>query len=160
MARVSAILTRISNNLEQYLPQQSVLAAFEAAGHQWRERQLGPVRTLHLFILQVLACNTAMAHLRHLAGEVFSLAGNCQARARLPLEALQMLLRQSSAAMRAAMLQKAQQAGNAGAGLWHGLRAFLVDGSSTITPDTPALQDRRRGSVAEPAMASAHCAYQ
>ena len=34
------------------------------------------------------------------------------------------------------------EAGDAGggAGLWRGLRAFLVDGSSTITPDTPELR--------------------
>jgi hypothetical protein len=140
MARVSSILTRISNDLDQYLPEPSVLDAFRAAGHVWRERQLGPVRTLHLFILQVLACNTAMAHLRHMAGEVFSLAGYCQARARLPLAALQALLRESSAAMRAAVLKAAATDEPSGAGLWHGLRAFLVDGSSTITPDTPDLQ--------------------
>jgi hypothetical protein len=135
MARVSSILARIASDLEQYLPEESLLAAFRSVGHQWRERQLGPVRTLHLFILQVLACNTAMAHLRHLAGEVFSLAGYCQARARLPLAALQALLRESSVAMRTAMTPR-----DAGSGLWHGLRAFLVDGSSTIAPDTPDLQ--------------------
>lgn len=73
MARVSSILARMADDLEQYLPEQSVLQAFVAAGHVWRERQLGPVRTLHLFILQVLACNAAMAHLRQMAGEVFSL---------------------------------------------------------------------------------------
>jgi hypothetical protein len=140
MARVSSILVRIANDLEQYLPEESVLAAFRAAGHAWRERQLEPVRTLHLFILQVLACNTAMAHLRHMAGEVFSLAGYCQARARLPLSALQALLRDSSAAMRAAAIKTAGDNGHPGGELWHGLHAFLVDGSSTITPDTPDLQ--------------------
>lgn len=140
MARVCTILARIASDLEQYLPEESVLAAFVAAGHQWRERQLGPVRTLHLFILQVLACNTAMAHLRQMAGEVFSLAAYCQARARLPLSALQTLLRQSSAAMRAAALEAAGRSDHPHDGLWHGLRAFLVDGSSTITPDTPDLQ--------------------
>jgi hypothetical protein len=140
MARVSSILARIENDLEQYLPEQSVLAAFRDAGHVWRERQLGPVRTLHLFILQVLACNTAMTHLRHMAGEVFTLAAYCQARARLPLTALQTLLRESSVAMRTAAMEKAGGALGDAAGLWHGLRAFLVDGSSTITPDTPDLQ--------------------
>jgi hypothetical protein len=140
MARVSSILTRIANDLEQYLPEESVLAAFRAAGHSWRERQLGPVRTLHLFILQVLACNTAMAHLRHMAGEAFSLAGYCQARARLPLAALQTLLRESSEAMRAAVIKSAADHDHPNGGLWHGLRTFLVDGSSTITPDTPDLQ--------------------
>ena len=141
MARVSSILARIASDLEQYLPEESVLAAFRSVGHQWRERQLGPVRTLHLFILQVLACNTAMAHLRHLAGEAFSLAGYCPARARLPLSALQALLRDSSHAMRAAVMKTAANDDRPGVGLWRGLRAFLVDGSSTITPDTPDLQE-------------------
>jgi hypothetical protein len=140
MARVSSILAGIADDLEQYLPEETVLQAFRAAGHEWRERQLGPVRTLHLFILQVLACNTAMAHLRHMAGEVFSLAAYCQARARLPLTALQALLRDSSAAMRAAAAKAACNEGNSVTGLWHGLRAYLVDGTSTITPDTPDLQ--------------------
>jgi hypothetical protein len=140
MARVSSILTRIADDLEQYLPEQSVLQAFVAAGHVWRERQLGPVRTLHLFILQVLACNAAMAHLRRMAGEVFSLAAYCQARARLPLTALQALLRESSAAMRAAADRAVCNQGNPVTGLWRGLHAYLVDGSSTITPDTPDLQ--------------------
>ena len=80
MARVLSILSRIANDLEQYLPEESVLATFREVGHTWRERQLGPVRTLHLFILQVLACNTAMAHLRQMAGEVFTLSAYCQAR--------------------------------------------------------------------------------
>lgn len=143
MARISSILCRIAGDLEEYLPEQSILDAFRAAGHLWRERQLGPVRTLHLFILQVLACNTAMSHLRRMAGEVFSLAAYCQARARLPLAALQALLRESSVAMRDAALRgakMAEEAAGESVALWHGLRAFLVDGSSTLTPDTPALQ--------------------
>jgi hypothetical protein len=96
MARLGSILSRIADDLEHYLPAESVLAAVRGVGHVWRERQLGPVQTLHLFVLQVLACNTAMAHLRHLCGEVFSLSAYCEARARLPLAALQTLLRDSS----------------------------------------------------------------
>lgn len=135
MARLTSILAGIKDHLENYLPEESVLAAVRAVGHVWRERQLGPVKTLHLFIIQVLACNTAMAHLRHIAGEVFSLGAYCEARARLPLAALQTLLRNSSEALRTAV---AKECGTDP--LWHGLRAFLVDGSSTITPDTPDLQ--------------------
>jgi hypothetical protein len=51
-----------------------------------------------------------------------------------------MLLLESSQVMRAAVMKAARGEGHPGAGLWHGLRAFLVDGSSTITPDTPDLQ--------------------
>ena len=85
MASVSQALERIKSDLSKYLPDESVLAACRAAGHEWREYHLGPVRTLHLFILPVMASNTAMAHLRHMAGEVLSAAAYCEARMRLPL---------------------------------------------------------------------------
>jgi hypothetical protein len=158
MASVSNVIQRIQSDLSKHMPEESILSACRAVGHVWRERQLGPVRTLHLFILQVMACNTAMAHLSHLSGMVFSVAGFCNARARLPLAAIQTLLRDSSVAMRRAATANADKAarkarakgiihatpdemtGATGGPLWHGLRAFLVDGSSTITPDTPELQ--------------------
>jgi hypothetical protein len=72
MASVARALARIKSDLEPYLPEESIEAACREAGHRWRERKLGPVATLHLFVLQV--------------------------------------------------------------------RPFLVDGTGTITPDTPALQ--------------------
>jgi hypothetical protein len=141
MAGVSQALKRIKSDLAKLIPDESILAACIAAGHKWRQRQLGPVQTLHLFILQVMACNTAISHLRLLAGEVFSVAAFCEARKRLPLAALQTLLRESSATMRKAAAEAAGKAGDGSDGsLWRGLRVFLVDGSSTITPDTPALQ--------------------
>jgi hypothetical protein len=89
MAGVSQALKRIKSDLGTFLPDESILAACRAAGHQWRERQLGPVQTLHLFLLQVMACNSAITHLRLLAVEVFSAAAFCEARIRLPLAALQ-----------------------------------------------------------------------
>jgi hypothetical protein len=141
MAGVAQALKRIKSDLAKWIPDESILAACRAAGHQWRERQLGPVRTLHLFILQVMACNTAISHLRHAAGEVFSAAAFCEARMRLPLAALQTLLRDSSAALRqAAAKAVATTDGGSEGSRWHGLRVFLVDGSSTITPDAPDLQ--------------------
>jgi hypothetical protein len=141
MASVSQALKRIKSDLCKLMPDESILAACRDAGHRWRERQLGPVRTLHLFILQVMACNTAMTHLRLLAGELFSVAAYCEARKRLPLTALQALLRDSSVALRKAAAQAAgTDDDGASISLWHGLRAFLVDGTSTITPDTSSLQ--------------------
>ena len=134
MVSVAGALRRIKGDLEPYLPEASVEAACREAGHKWRERKLGPVATLHLFVLQVLHSNTAIRHLRHLAKRPVNAAAYCKARMRLPLAAVQALLRSSSRAMRGA--------GGAGAapGLWCGLRAFLADGTGTITPDTPALQ--------------------
>jgi len=131
MANVSRTLQRIKEDLEPFLPEESILSACRDAGHKWRRRQLGPVQTLHLFILQILSFNTAMTHLRHLAKSVVKAPAYCRARMRLPLKVLQALLRQSSAAMRAT---------GGAEGLWCGLRTYLVDGSSTIAPDTPDSQ--------------------
>src|SRR5437899_2411822 len=134
MASISRALARVKQDLGEYLPDGSIEAACREAGHEWRERRLGPVTTVHLFVLQVLAFNTAITHLRHLAGQAVNGAAYCRARMRLPLAALQRLLRDTSAAMREALLPAGA------AGLWCGLRAFLADGSSTITPDTPHMQ--------------------
>lgn len=133
MASITRTLRRIKDDLRAHLSDESITAACRAAGHRWRERQLGPVQTVHLFVVQVLCFNTAMTHLRHLADAAVAAPAYCRARMRLPLAALQELLRQSSASMR-----RSAAGDDGAAGLWRGLRAYLTDGSSTIAPDTPA----------------------
>ncbi|HEY8666244.1 MAG TPA: IS4 family transposase [Tepidisphaeraceae bacterium] len=132
MASVSRTLSRIKEDLQPFMPEESILAACQRAGHRWRQRKLGPVQTLHLFILQLLNLNTAMTHLRHLGKTAVAASAYCKARMRLPLKVLEALLEQSSTAMRNSC-SEAQA-------LWCGLRAYLVDGSSTIAPDTPDSQ--------------------
>ncbi len=132
MASVSSALRRIKDELSSFLPDQAILAACRRAGHHWRQRKLGPVQTIHLFILQVVNFNTAMTALRHLSQTAVRAPGYCKSRMRLPLVVLQALLLESSAAMR--------QACSSADGLWCGLKAYLVDGSSTIAPDTPDSQ--------------------
>jgi hypothetical protein len=51
-------------------------------GYQWRTRQLDPVTTVHLFLLQILHGNTACNHLPHLAAQRFTASAYCQARTR------------------------------------------------------------------------------
>jgi hypothetical protein len=132
MASVSGTLERIKQDLRPFIPDESIVNACREAGHEWRERQLGPVRTVHLFVLQVLCFNTAMTHLRHLAKAAVSAPTYCKARMRLPLGVLQTLLKESARAMLPACPCPQE--------LWCGLRAYLVDGSSTIAPDTPDSQ--------------------
>lgn len=132
MASIAGVLGRIKSDLEPYLSEQSIYRACEAAGHRYRKRKFDPVATIHLFVLQILCFNTALTHLRHLAKCSMTAAAFCKARKRLPLAVVQQLLRESAAAM-----SHASQAGSQA--LWQGLRTWLVDGSSTITPDSPAL---------------------
>jgi hypothetical protein len=132
MASVSWALRRIKDDLSAFLPERAIIAACQKAGHRWRRRELGPVETIHLFILQILNFNTAMTGLRHLSKTAVQAPAYCRARMRLPLEVLQTLLVESSRAM-----CKSQQAAGT---LWCGRRVLLVDGSSTIAPDTPDSQ--------------------
>jgi hypothetical protein len=132
MASVPSTLARIKEDLQPFLPEESILNACRDAGHHWRQRVLGPVQTVHLFIVQVLCFNTAMTHLRHLGKTAVKAPAYCRARMRLPLAVLETLLSQSSQAM--------QVDNRTPRGLWCGLRAFLADGSSTIAPDTPDSQ--------------------
>jgi hypothetical protein len=140
MASISRALGRIKDDLRPFLPDELIVGACAAAGHAWRERVLGPVQTLHLFVLQVLHFNTSIAGLRRVAKCAFSEGSYCDARGRLPLAALQSLLRSSADALRDAQV-KATGGGRGGAYLWRGLRSLLVDGSSTVAPDTPQLDE-------------------
>src|SRR5436190_19266902 len=105
MANFSRTLLRVKDDLARFLPEESILQACRNAGHTWRDRLLDPVTTIHLFVLQILNFNTAMTHLRHLAKYPVHAAAYCKARMRLPLTALQELLRNSSAAMRGGAVQ-------------------------------------------------------
>jgi Transposase DDE domain len=139
MASVSRALERIKQDLQDHVPEQTVLDACRAAGHRWRERKLGPVPTLQLFVLQVLHLNTAIRALRHLARTpAVSASAYCQARARLPVEVLRSLLQCAAESIRGAH----EAAAGRDAATWRGHRTLLLDGTSTIAPDTPP--SRRR----------------
>jgi hypothetical protein len=148
MASVARALERIKHDLDPHLPPAAIESACAAAGHRWRARKLGPVATVHLFVLQVLHGNTAIRHLRHLAAAAgasssFSAAAYCGARARLPVAVLQDLLRTSAASLRDALGAGGNGNGGGGGGdpsWWRGHRTLLVDGSATLVPDTPALR--------------------
>ena len=138
MVTISHALDRVKCELGRYLPSTTILDACIDAGHKWRKRKFDPITTIQLFVLQVLCFNTAITHLRHLAGMAVNAAAYCKARMRLPLAVLQRLLEHSAAAMVKAASCRAQPA------WWCGLRTYLVDGSSTIAPDTPDIASKFR----------------
>lgn len=148
MASVSRALLRIKGDLGPYLSPDDIHAACRDAGHVWRERRLGPVATLHLFVLQLLHRNTAIRGLRHLADAMPDASAYCRARMRLPVEALRRLLRSSADAINkanglagdATTGFAAAADGFAAAAVWLGHRVLLLDGSSSIAPDTAVTQ--------------------
>jgi hypothetical protein len=116
----------------QELEDGAILRACEEAGHRWRERELGPVATVKMFLLQILHGNVACNFVPHLAGKDVTGQAYCTARGRLPLAALQTLLTRCTTRM-------AECARDTG--LWLGHRLFLIDGSGFSMPDTAELQE-------------------
>jgi hypothetical protein len=130
--RITAVLTRLKTDWATQLQPDAIMAACQEAGYtSWRERVLTPVTTIQLFLLQILHGNTACSHLPHLSGLRFSASAYCQARARLPLDLLGLLLTRLCTSAQSHLLDE---------GRWQGHRTFLVDGSGCSMPDTPTLQ--------------------
>jgi len=134
MATIARALDRVKNELDWYLPPSVINQTCIDVGHKWRIRKFDPVTTIQLFVLQVLCFNTAITHLRHLAGFAVNAAAYCEARMRLPLAVFQSLLEQTAAAMSLATASAERL------GQWCGLRVLIADASTSIAPDTPDIQ--------------------
>ena len=131
-ASMHGALARLARSSPDHLVLQSSFTQLCVdSGYLWRDRLLGPVVTLRLFLLQILHGNTAITHLRHLSGISFAAASYCQARVRLPLAALQSLLE--------ATVDSASRLIRANRLL--GGRILYVDGSSFSMPDSKPLRD-------------------
>src|SRR6266852_8190896 len=127
---ITAAIQRIKSDVGHWLTPEAIRDLCRSLGHRWRERELDPVTTIHLFLLQILAGNTACAHVPRLGNVNCTGEAYGQARSRLPLAVFRSLL--------ALICERLPVSGDEGR--WHGHRTFLVDGSSLSMPDTPALQ--------------------
>jgi DDE family transposase len=129
---IARIVQQFKQSWSRELEDESIKRACEEAGHTWRERELGPVATVKLFLVQILFGNVACEFVPHLAGKQVTGSAYCTARGRLPLAALQTLLMRSTARMAEAVRET---------GLWLGHRLFVLDGSSFSMPDTDDLRN-------------------
>src|SRR5438874_1567057 len=91
MAHIFNALERLKREPLADLPTAAPLDQWlaESGLPAWRERLLTPVVTLRLFLTQILHGNCAITALRQLAGVNFAKSSYVEARARLPLMALQ-----------------------------------------------------------------------
>lgn len=129
--RLASALQHIQQDLAHVLDAARITKACAEVGYHFRSRLLNPITTIHLFVLQILQGNFAVARLQDFTERAFTEAAYCKARGRLPLAVLQTLLRRVGAAVRPSIDTT---------GRWHGHRTFHLDGSSFSMPDTPALQ--------------------
>lgn len=121
----------IKSDVAKHLEAAAVEGICGELNYRWRERMLGPVVTMHAFLLQVLHGNTACDHIPHLMGQQFTGEAYCQARTRLPLELFERLLSAVCHTLAACREESAR---------WCGHRVWLLDGSGCSMPDTPELQ--------------------
>lgn len=132
LASIAKIVEQFKQQWTEEISDHAIENAVREAGRKWRDRKLNPITTVHLFFLQILHGNAACNFLPHLARRNFTGSAYCEARGKLPLEALETLLTRATA-------QMAQCARDAG--LWLGHRLFMVDGSSFSMPDTDELRE-------------------
>jgi hypothetical protein len=132
LGNIARIVSQFKQSWSRELEDDAIVRACEEAGHRWRERDLGPVATVKMFLLQILYGNVACEFVPHLAGKDVTGSAYCTARGRLPVAALQSLLSRCTAKMAECVR---------GTGLWLGHRLFVVDGSSFSMPDTRELQE-------------------
>jgi hypothetical protein len=127
MVTIIPALRQVREDLVKLLDRSTVEQLCQDVGYHWRDRDLNPYTTLHLFILQVVNNNTAMTHLPHLSGKRFTASAYCQARQRLPLELFERLVERFT--------QAADDSSR-----WRGHRVWFADGSGFSMPDTPELR--------------------
>jgi hypothetical protein len=128
---IARSVQQIKADLQAIVDPGLIMKLCQAAGHAWRDRTLGPVQTIYLFIAQILHGNTSCAHVRQLGNFAFARSAYCEARKRLPVQVLRDLLR-------ATAQRVTQQASRVG--LWRGHRVVSVDGSTFSMSDTKDLR--------------------
>jgi hypothetical protein len=131
MVSIQHAIRMVKDDLANLLEAESIFNHCRTAGHTWRMSRLNPAVLIHLFVMQILNRNTACSHLRHLSGLSFTASAYCQARMRLPLAVIRLLVGHVCQLVGAVCDDE---------GRWFGHRVWRVDGSSVSMPDTPALQ--------------------
>ena len=129
---IARIVQQFKQSWSRELEDDAIERACDEAGHTWRERELGPVATVKLFLVQILFGNVACEFVPHLAGKRVTGSAYCTARGRLPLAVLQTLITRCTVRMAEAVRET---------GLWLGHRLYVLDGSSFSMPDTDDLRN-------------------
>lgn len=130
MRSITDVLEQFKENWTEELSPMAIANACRDVGMKWYDSEFNPVVTIQMFFVQILHGNTAIEHLKHLTGRSFKASTYCQARMRVSLEALYLLLQRSVDRMQQETFDTAR---------WLGHRVFHLDGSSFSMPDTPEL---------------------
>ena len=143
---MARIVAQFKQSWQRELEDEAIERACREAGHKWRDRELNPVTTVRMFLLQILFGNVACDFVPHLAGKRVTGSSYCTARRRLPLAALQALLTSCTTRMASSVRDT---------GRWLGHRLFLIDGCNFSMPDVEEL----RNYFGQPASQAEGCGF-
>jgi len=139
-------MQRVKDDATALLSPGKIVEACNAAGHDWRVRELPPGVLVGLMMAQVLHATSLRGALR--AGQVDATpTAYCKAKNRLPLDVIQRLVADLAEQAKEVIGQSPSQTPPSEdfRGKFRGHfpgpgRVVMVDGSSASMPDTPALQ--------------------
>lgn len=146
MTSITHVLRQFKENWTEELTSDAISQACRDSSMTWRDSALNPIVTIQIFFVQILHGNTAIEHLSHLTGLSFTAAAYCQARMRVELEALRLLLTRCAGKLQQETFETAT---------WLGHRIFHVDGSSFSMSDTRMLQEH----FGQPGRQKAGCGF-
>jgi hypothetical protein len=132
MATFSHSVRHVKQHLDEVAHEHDIVGICRKLGHRWRQRQCGPVATVQLVLIQLLA-KVSLEGLRRVAQVSASAQSICSAKMRLPLKLLLELVRRSVPGW---------DSDDGSPSLWRGLKVLLVDGTSFMVPDKPKLVQR------------------
>ena len=138
MASIPAIVDRFKADPQSFLDDSIIQQACADAGHTWRRRVLGPVVTVRLLIVQMLFGNVSCRRLTRIADLAVSVTAYVNARMRLPIDVLGMVLWRLNDEARRRTADVDHFRGFRG---WLGHRVMFIDGSGVSMPDTKALRE-------------------
>lgn len=139
MASIPAIVDQFKRDPRTLIPERVIRAAAHDAGHRWRDRELGPIVTVQLMILQMLHANVSGRRLLRIVAMRVTDRAYFKARARLPIDVLGRVLFTLVHAARG-HTPGSNRGNNFRGSLFRGHRVFTLDGSGVSMPDVPALR--------------------
>ena len=132
MASITRAVESLKGTFKTALSSGAILSECHAAGHQWRERRLGPVTTIWAFAKQILEGNTSCVHVaRRISDGPVTDGAYCAARARIPLKVFSGLLRSLSRRLCSTRSLT-----------WHGHPVRIVDATTCSMPDEEELREK------------------
>jgi len=132
MVSIAKALQSIKHNPLDVLNRQTIERLCREHGYEWHDRELDPATTLALFLRQMLHGKVPCTEVPLLAREDFTASAYGQARSRLPLKVCQRLVTLAA--------DRARPAVDEAEHLGHGLRVWIMDGSTLSMPDTQELR--------------------